>query len=98
MFIDSHCHLSFPELSAQLPELLGAMSAAQVERSSRNCSQGNSPPRAGSDLRKEPSARKPDFSSTRREAGLMTRVSASIAGRSISENRLSIRPCTASVA
>ncbi|MFY8116355.1 MAG: TatD family hydrolase [Roseateles sp.] len=30
MFIDSHCHLSFPELSAQLPELLAAMSAAQV--------------------------------------------------------------------
>jgi TatD DNase family protein len=32
MFIDSHCHLSFPELSAQLPELLAAMSAAQVEQ------------------------------------------------------------------
>ncbi|MFN5047948.1 TatD family hydrolase [Roseateles sp.] len=30
MFIDSHCHLSFPELSAQIPELLAAMSAAQV--------------------------------------------------------------------
>lgn len=30
MFIDSHCHLSFPELSAQIPELLAAMSSAQV--------------------------------------------------------------------
>lgn len=32
MFIDSHCHLSFPELSAQLPELLAAMQAARVEQ------------------------------------------------------------------
>lgn len=32
MFIDSHCHLSFPELSAQLSELLAAMKAAQVEQ------------------------------------------------------------------
>lgn len=32
MFIDSHCHLSFPELSAQLPELLAAMRAARVEQ------------------------------------------------------------------
>ncbi|MBY0234057.1 MAG: TatD family hydrolase, partial [Burkholderiaceae bacterium] len=30
MFIDSHCHLSFPELHAQLPEILQAMQAAQV--------------------------------------------------------------------
>lgn len=32
MFIDSHCHLSFPELSGQLPELLAAMRAARVEQ------------------------------------------------------------------
>jgi TatD DNase family protein len=32
MFIDSHCHLSFPELKAQLPDLLKAMAAAQVEQ------------------------------------------------------------------
>ncbi len=31
MFIDSHCHLSFPELRAQLPQILQAMGAAQVE-------------------------------------------------------------------
>ncbi|MET0520223.1 MAG: TatD family hydrolase, partial [Burkholderiaceae bacterium] len=30
MFIDSHCHLSFPELRAQLPQILGEMAAAQV--------------------------------------------------------------------
>jgi TatD DNase family protein len=32
MFIDSHCHLSFPELRAQLPEILSAMQAARVEQ------------------------------------------------------------------
>jgi TatD DNase family protein len=32
MFTDSHCHLSFPELTAQLPEILNAMSLAQVDR------------------------------------------------------------------
>lgn len=32
MFTDSHCHLSFPELTAQLPDILQAMSAAQVDR------------------------------------------------------------------
>ena len=32
MFTDSHCHLSFPELSARLPEILSAMSLAQVDR------------------------------------------------------------------
>jgi TatD DNase family protein len=32
MFTDSHCHLSFPELSARLPDILGAMSQAQVDR------------------------------------------------------------------
>ncbi len=30
MYIDSHCHLSFPELKAQLPDLLAAMAQAQV--------------------------------------------------------------------
>jgi Tat protein secretion system quality control protein TatD with DNase activity len=30
MFVDSHCHLDFPELSAELPALLEAMSAARV--------------------------------------------------------------------
>jgi TatD DNase family protein len=32
MFTDSHCHLSFPELRAQLPSILEAMSDAQVSR------------------------------------------------------------------
>ncbi|MBV8379240.1 MAG: TatD family hydrolase [Paucibacter sp.] len=32
MFIDSHCHLSFPELKTQLPEILAAMQAAHVEQ------------------------------------------------------------------
>ena len=32
MFTDSHCHLSFPELSANLPDILNAMSQAQVDR------------------------------------------------------------------
>lgn len=31
MFIDSHCHLSFPELAASLPQQLEAMQAAHVE-------------------------------------------------------------------
>ena len=30
MFVDSHCHLDFPELAARLPDLLAAMAAAQV--------------------------------------------------------------------
>jgi TatD DNase family protein len=30
MFIDSHCHLSFPELRAQLPQILDDMTAARV--------------------------------------------------------------------
>jgi TatD DNase family protein len=30
MFIDSHCHLSFPGLSERLPDVLSAMAAAQV--------------------------------------------------------------------
>jgi TatD DNase family protein len=32
MFTDSHCHLSFPELQAQLPQIRQAMQAAQVKR------------------------------------------------------------------
>jgi len=32
MFVDSHCHLNFPELSSQLPDILSAMRQAQVER------------------------------------------------------------------
>lgn len=32
MFTDSHCHLSFPELAARLPEIREAMAAAQVTR------------------------------------------------------------------
>ena len=30
MYVDSHCHLDFPEFAAEIPELLRAMSAAQV--------------------------------------------------------------------
>ena len=30
MYVDSHCHLDFPELAADLPALLEAMAAAQV--------------------------------------------------------------------
>lgn len=32
MFFDSHCHLSFPELQAQLPAVLDAMAQASVDR------------------------------------------------------------------
>lgn len=32
MFTDSHCHLNFPELQAQLPAIREAMAAAQVTR------------------------------------------------------------------
>jgi TatD DNase family protein len=32
MFVDSHCHLSFPELSANLPQIRQAMEAAGVDR------------------------------------------------------------------
>jgi TatD DNase family protein len=32
MFVDSHCHLSFPELQARLPEIRNAMAAALVDR------------------------------------------------------------------
>ena len=32
MFVDSHCHLAFPELKARLPEIRTAMAEAQVDR------------------------------------------------------------------
>lgn len=32
MFVDSHCHLSFPELLSQLPQIREAMAQAQVDR------------------------------------------------------------------
>ena len=32
MFVDSHCHLSSPELAARLPEIRAAMRAARVDR------------------------------------------------------------------
>ena len=32
MFVDSHCHLTFPDLLKQLPEIRQAMAAAQVDR------------------------------------------------------------------
>jgi TatD DNase family protein len=32
MYVDSHCHLSFPELTQKLPEIRAAMAAAQVGR------------------------------------------------------------------
>ena len=32
MYVDSHCHLSFPELRQRLPEIRAAMAAAQVDR------------------------------------------------------------------
>jgi TatD DNase family protein len=32
MFVDSHCHLSFPELQSQLPQIREAMAAARVDR------------------------------------------------------------------
>jgi TatD DNase family protein len=32
MYVDSHCHLSFPELQQRLPEIRAEMAAAQVSR------------------------------------------------------------------
>jgi len=32
MFVDSHCHLTFPELTAELPAIRRAMADAQVDR------------------------------------------------------------------
>lgn len=31
MYVDSHCHLDFPELASRLPEVLAGMTAAQIE-------------------------------------------------------------------
>jgi TatD DNase family protein len=39
MFIDSHCHLSFPELKERLPDILSDMRAAQVEQAICICTQ-----------------------------------------------------------
>ena len=39
MYIDSHCHLSFPELKSQLPDLLAAMDAADVRQAICICTQ-----------------------------------------------------------
>ena len=38
MFVDSHCHLSSPELVERLPEIRAAMRAARVERALCICS------------------------------------------------------------
>ncbi|MGZ5268218.1 MAG: TatD family hydrolase, partial [Caldimonas sp.] len=32
MYVDSHCHLSFPELADKLPEIRAAMAQASVDR------------------------------------------------------------------
>lgn len=32
MFVDSHCHLAFPELASQLPQIRAAMREARVDR------------------------------------------------------------------
>jgi len=32
MYVDSHCHLSFPDLRERLPEIRAAMAAAEVDR------------------------------------------------------------------
>jgi TatD DNase family protein len=32
MYVDSHCHLSFPELAARLPEIRAEMKAAAIDR------------------------------------------------------------------
>lgn len=37
MFVDSHCHLTFPELQADLPAVLAAMRAAQVNTALTIC-------------------------------------------------------------
>jgi TatD DNase family protein len=39
MFVDSHCHLSFPELKARLPDILADMRSAQVEQAICICTQ-----------------------------------------------------------
>jgi TatD DNase family protein len=39
MFVDSHCHLSFPELRARLPDILAEMRTAQVDQAICICTQ-----------------------------------------------------------
>lgn len=39
MFIDSHCHLSFPELKERLPDILADMRTAQVDQAVCICTQ-----------------------------------------------------------
>ena len=39
MFVDSHCHLSFPELKQNLAAILSDMQAAQVEQAICICTQ-----------------------------------------------------------
>ena len=39
MFVDSHCHLSFPELKEKLPDILSDMRAAQVDQAICICTQ-----------------------------------------------------------
>lgn len=39
MFVDSHCHLSFPELKQRLPDILADMRYAQVEQAICICTQ-----------------------------------------------------------
>jgi len=39
MFVDSHCHLSFPELKQRLPDILADMRSAQVEQAICICTQ-----------------------------------------------------------
>ncbi|WP_422014262.1 TatD family hydrolase [Roseateles sp.] len=39
MFVDSHCHLSFPELKARLPDILADMCSAQVDQAICICTQ-----------------------------------------------------------
>lgn len=39
MFVDSHCHLSFPELKERLPDILSEMRAAQVAQAICICTQ-----------------------------------------------------------
>jgi TatD DNase family protein len=37
MYVDSHCHLSFPEFEGRMPDLLAAMAAGGVERAITIC-------------------------------------------------------------
>lgn len=37
MYVDSHCHLSFPDLAPRVPEILAAMRAASVDRALTIC-------------------------------------------------------------